>query len=408
MRGDKVYVIPLPPAPDLIHLPMDVALGRIAGWQQPDREKALTVPRPKWLVRDLVLSGKVGTIVGSGGSAKTTLLIYLMHCIALGESFFGHDIESSGSSVLLSGEDDQEDLEGASAQLLLARTKDMSVPERNRITDVVRSKVRLISLRGSCPTFIAKAGGAFGETNAPHQLVKSLDDIHDLRLVLPDTLRRFSQAPSTDEEAMGKAIKGGELLSELIDTKPAVLFPHHTSKADFRSGNSDQYAAIGTTAIVDNTRFGLNLRTLTLEEAAKQFTLEPGHATAAADPGATLIEIVPSRGSLLARRAQPFLVLRDDWHFSRADEGMKTREEKELESVMEIVRRVRKLESESVNKISQNLIFRGRNGVGGIGGKSANWAGRMDRAKALGLVDVDARGHWSVTGKGLLKMGVSQ
>ena len=407
LKKGKPMQTPTPTNASIVPADISEALRRIQQWKPPERTHALTVTEPQWLVRDLILSGKVGTIVGSGGSAKTTLLIHLMHCIALGEPWFGFGIDRPGSSVLLSGEDDQEDLDGASAELLLDRIEGLPQAERDRITDLIRQRVRLISLRGVCPTFIAKAGNVFGETNAPRQLVEALRGITDLRLVLPDTLRRFAQASSNDEEAMGKAIKGGEILSEMLPTRPTVAFPHHTSKADFRSGNSDQYSAIGTTAIVDNTRFGLNLREAKLAEVVKEYEMDDAHAIAAEDPETTLIEVMPSRGSLLARKAPPFLVLRDHFHFVRADKGAKTREQKEMDDAMQIVRRVRQLESEGTGKISQNFIFVGVGGVGGIGGKSANRPHRMERAKTLGLVNVDAHGHWSVTGKGLMKLGVS-
>ena len=70
------------------------------------------------MVDGLIPAGKVGTFVSAGGGGKTSLLMKLGISIATGQSWFGFDLLERGATVLLSGEDDQEDLDGALAELL--------------------------------------------------------------------------------------------------------------------------------------------------------------------------------------------------------------------------------------------------------------------------------------------------
>jgi len=230
-----------------------------------------------------------------------------------------------------------------------------------KYVETVRQKVRLIPLRGMVPAFTKRterSGGFEIDTAVRQVLADALAEIPDLRLVIPDTLRRFAQAPSIDEEAMGKAIAVAEFFSETIPTKPTVIVPHHTTKESFRRGVTDQYAAHGSGTIVDSTRFGLNLRKLEDKEVEEAFLAEPGLRVTGAD----YIYIEPSRGSLRVRKEDPFLILRNGWTLTRARTARMSPEEKQrnVENVatMLVLARIEELEKlQGEAPIAAGLVF---------------------------------------------------
>ena len=53
---------------------------------------------------DWIQAGKVGALVAAGGVGKTTLMLKLGICIALGRPFFGQGVKK-GSFLLISNDD---------------------------------------------------------------------------------------------------------------------------------------------------------------------------------------------------------------------------------------------------------------------------------------------------------------
>jgi hypothetical protein len=344
--------------------PLYRACAAISGWQPRDRETMLVSPPLRMLVDGLIPAGKVGTFVSAGGGGKTSLLMKLGISIATGQSWFEFDVLERGATVLLSGEDDQEDLDGALAELLKVQvewirsaTKGTGKHKERKVEDyleAVRQKVRLISLRGRVPAFTKRTERGSGfeiDTEVRDELVEALAEIDDLRLVIPDTLRRFAQAPSIDEEAMAKAISVAEYFAEAIPSKPTVIVPHHTTKDSFRKGITDQYAAFGSGVTVDNTRFGINFREVTGKELEEMFAAAPRA------PTGTIILADPSRGSLRMKKAEPFLIQRDGWAFSRVRAERKTQEQLTREADRAVLERIAELERAGTATITGALVF---------------------------------------------------
>jgi hypothetical protein len=276
--------------------------------------------------------------------------------------------------------------------------------ERARITDAVRNHVRLISWRAGAPSFVEKArSGAYIETNAPAKITKALEGIPDLRFVVLDTLRRFAQAPSVDEDAMAKAIRGAEQLAEFLPTRPTVALSHHVSKEGFRSGTADQYSGFGSGIIADNTRFGIVLRAPQGEEETTamldRFEVSEEVRTLVQRTEVTLLEATPIRGSLLAKRASPFLIVREGWRFMRGDRRVRSAAERLDAQVLAVVRRIASLEANNPKaKIGQNVIFEKE---GGLKGKGTARRPLLERAMGMRLIEEHEGLGWRLTPGGV-------
>lgn len=403
--------------------PLYRACLAITEWQPRDREMMLIAPPLRMLVEELIPAGKVGTVVSAGGTGKTSLLMKLGISIATGQAWFERKVLERGTTVLLSGEDEQDDLDAALAELLkvqvewiMCATKGTEKQRRHKAEDyleMVRQRVRLISLRGWVPAFTKRTERGSGfeiDTEVRENLASALAEIPDLRLIIPDTLRRFAQAPSIDEEAMAKAISVAEYFSEAIRSKPTVIVPHHTTKESFRKGVTDQYAAHGSGVTVDNTRFGINFRELGDKEIEETFANAPEEIV----PGSTYLYAEPSRGSLRMKKAQPFYIRRTGWAFSLARPARRSPEERAQDADRAVLERIAEMEDQGVAAITGALVFatvpckNGKEGArlkelavkglvlnrnaGGKTGLGADWRLTEDGRKAIGPSKVQGGG----------------
>ncbi len=61
---------------------------------------------PEWIVKGILDSDCIGFMGGKSGGMKTFVAMELMHCIATGRPFFGHEIKKPGPVLYLCGEGD--------------------------------------------------------------------------------------------------------------------------------------------------------------------------------------------------------------------------------------------------------------------------------------------------------------
>lgn len=268
-------------------------------------------------VDGLIQAGKVGALVAAGGTGKTTLLLILGICIALGRMFLGCAVKQ-GSFVLLSLDDSQADLEGALK--LVMQAMNLNADEAT----IVLAKVRVVSLQeieGS-PTFATTIGGHPQPTGMEFHLAQALSTIPDLVGISLDTLRHFAGGSSNDEQIIKLTVSGATRLA--LSTGAFVILPHHTGKQNFREGITDMYAGSGSAAIADNCRFVLLLQTTTWSDIQKQVQrtgLEQG------DP----LVLRATRGSLLVKPMQPIFLCRDG-HLIKRIAGQPLTKDQQLES----------------------------------------------------------------------------
>ena len=151
----------------------------------------------EWAVEDWIQRGKVGALVAGGGTGKTTILMMLGICIALGWPFFGQRVQR-GSFLLLSADDDQHDLDAVLA--LLCRALKLS-PEDFAIVAVKLRLVSIIGLAGT-RTFTTTVRGDILATDLPEVMHTATEGMTDLVGVALDTLRQFCGGSSNEEQVI--------------------------------------------------------------------------------------------------------------------------------------------------------------------------------------------------------------
>lgn len=293
------------------YLSVERARNDSSDWQaalrqwKPRSDLASFSPKVEFAVHGLIQCGKVGALVAAGGTGKTTLLLTLGICIALGIPFFGCQVKQ-GSFVLLSNDDSQEDLDAALARV--GRAVGLSVDE----WDIVAQKFRVMSLhgRGGLKTFTEMSGGATVATGLELDILKAVGKIPDLVGIALDTLRQFSGGNSNDEQVIKLTIAGATEIAH--KTGAFVVFPHHTGKQNYRDAVVDMYCGSGSAAIADNCRFVLLLQTATWSD------IEMKVRRTGCEQGSPLV-LTSTRGSLLVPAPEPIYLHRNGFLIERIE-----------------------------------------------------------------------------------------
>lgn len=280
----------------------------------------------QWAVEGWIQEGKVGALVAAGGTGKTTLLLVLGICIALGWPFFGHRVKR-GAFLLLSNDDTQADLDAALAlvmQALQMKAEDAAV---------VMRKLRVISLLDltGVKTFTTTLGGNVEPTDLALMLDIATEGIDDLVGVALDTLRQFAGGSSNDEQVIKLTIAGATEFA--LKRRAFVVIPHHTGKQNYREGVTDMYCGSGSAAIADNCRFVLLLQATTWAD------IEAKVKRTGRERGAPLV-LQSTRGSLLVKAPEPIYLHREGFYFGRVAGATLTRDQIEDERDREVLRAV--------------------------------------------------------------------
>ena len=283
-----------------------------------------------WLQR-----GQAGLMAAAGSTGKTTLILYLAVCHALGRDFMGCKV-LQGATFILSGDDSQDDLDIALGDVCRAMGLDDSQMQ------TVVDHVVVASVRGYAENLLIqtdpKNAKAYTHTQFAADLKRELAKVPDLRLVSLDTARQFTGTESVDEAAQMRLMSVAAILAS-VPSLPTVCVNSHTGKQAARSKIEDMYAVIGSSALADNARFVLLLRTLD-ENDLKSAEFAPiasaGYALmqppnpegfmdeaegpdwcAADEP--VFLQLVSTRGSLRVRKPAPAFYVRRGFRLDHLD-----------------------------------------------------------------------------------------
>ncbi len=278
----------------------NTAISRVTSWSP---LRCIEEPPPlSFLLTGWLQTGQAGLLVAAGGTGKTSLLILLACCVATGRDFLGIPVARVGRSVILSRDDGQDDLD-AVLQLVAIdsgfNTEDL---------ELIRSRVQVISLRDLADALVVQptaSGRTYRLSKFAGELLSHLRQLEDLTLFALDTVRVFSGADSSDEQAQ-------TLVTQLLHSvaglpqRPTAIGMHHVGKTNARAKVEDQYAAMGSSALADHARFVLLLRRLDREDL-QGLKLADGEVI---DADGDALSLTATRGSLRVRKPGSLFLLR--------------------------------------------------------------------------------------------------
>jgi hypothetical protein len=243
----------------------------------------------RWMQR-----GKVGLIASEGGTGKTTLLIHLGICIVLGLPFMGVPVTQRGPFMMLSRDDDQDDLDAVTNEIV----RTMALGEQQ--LEILNRDLYIESYRGVQGTLLIK--GEYEPSDFVERLAKRIASINPVCVAI-DTIRQFTGTDSTNEAAMIVFMDAAAVLAKL---GPAVILAHHVGKQAAREKIVDMYSAIGSSALADNARFMWRLISNTIEEVDLPFSMD-------LPEGMDLLQLISTRGSLRVKRPDDIFYTRQEF-----------------------------------------------------------------------------------------------
>jgi hypothetical protein len=202
-------------------------------------------PRAEFILHPYIPAGTVTTLAGPGGSSKTTLLVYLAVCRALGHPFFGGTAPRRGRTAILTTEDTANDYRRKLAAL------------RHEMGDAfdaaaVAENLILFDLAGVPVRLVESDRGGFYPTQAADDLADVLrEQAAGTDLVIMETVSRLAGGVENNE-SLSILVEAAQRVCRLAST--AVVLVAHTSQEAARQGFTDAYTPRGGSALGDNGR----------------------------------------------------------------------------------------------------------------------------------------------------------
>lgn len=257
-------------------------------------------PAPvEFVVDNWLQRGKVGLIASEGGTGKTTMLIHVGISIVLGLDWMGQPVRQ-GPFMLLSRDDDQDDLDAVVQEVCAARH--LNSDDRAALA----RDLYVISLRTHPQFRLITSNGGRDYVASPFvpELLKEVRRLQPAAIAI-DTVRQFSGVESTNE---GAQIVFMSVCAQIAACGPAVVVAHHVGKQAAREKITDMYSAIGSSALSDNARFMWRL--LKVDPRDKDVVLPFDMAL---QPGADLLQLISTRGSLRVRQPPDIWYTRNEF-----------------------------------------------------------------------------------------------
>lgn len=268
----------------------------LQAWREP--------PPIRWAVDGLIRAATIGGLVAPGATGKTTLLITLGICHALGRPFMGRKVQEGGF-LLLSLDDAQEDLDAAVG--LVLKAMDLTEEDVKKVGEFLR----VISLQGWKGPRTFNVPGTPGQLDV--QMVQALCDacnaVPQLVGVCVDTLRQFAGGPTNDEQTIMAVSSSCAMIA--VKTGAYFVIPHHTGKAQARDDAGDMYAGSGSAAIADNARFLLVLGEVTERAELSRFDAQVRQDQN--DGICTVLRLSSRRGSIRHKAEGDLFIVRNGY-----------------------------------------------------------------------------------------------
>ena len=233
-------------------------------------------PPREYLVPGFMPANESGLIVAPGGTGKGHFQMKLAIALALGWDFAGFSIPKPRGVILLSVEDDRDEMHRRMRAALEIEFRDKGIDWADA-RGALEKRIRIVDLRGSIGTCLGP--------ELLERLLPVVDRVEDPGFISFDPLSRLLPDLSRTDGLNGQAAAGiilNELDAVRTETRCTVLSSHHVTKDAIKNrGELEMTAATGSQQLIDLSRWVLNLRRIRPTEHSA-FGLPHGHYLEAA------------------------------------------------------------------------------------------------------------------------------
>jgi RecA-family ATPase len=236
----------------------DLKSGRI------DHYLTSTPPARRWLVKDMIVVGKVGAIIAPGGSSKSQWLLQLAVSVATGIPLAGHwEMGEKGSVLVFFAEDDNDEIH----RRLKRVTDHLTMIGQGAAMAGMEDRLLIYSTVGT-DTLLTKrqVTGEVTATDVIERILAMASQVEELRLIVIDPGSRFRGGDENKNEDATRFVEALEALAKR--TGSTVLIAHHTNKSAYSpDAEPGQGASRGASALTDGLRWQMNLSKPNREQA---------------------------------------------------------------------------------------------------------------------------------------------
>ena len=240
----------------------DLQKGRIGRY--------LSTPPPlrRWLLKDLVVIGKVGAVVAPGGSSKSQWMLQLGVSVATGIPLADHwQVGETGGVIVFFAEDDDDEIH----RRLHRIQSHLTMAGHGKALATLHQRLFIFSTIGT-DTLLTKKGvtGEVSATVTVDRIAALAAQIPDLRLIVIDPGSRFRGGEENSNEDATRFVEALENLAQKTDA--TIMLAHHANKISASTGDVSQGTSRGASALTDGLRWQMNLNRPT-EAQATTFNL---------------------------------------------------------------------------------------------------------------------------------------
>ena len=242
---------PAPPADDEQSNALDLSKASVAGMIG-------TPPPPRrWLVNERLPLDVVGILAAAGGTGKSMATLQLAVSVATGWPWLDQEMGEPGSVLMLSAEDDRDEVHRRLAAVLELYSYDADPFAADAFADYhaqVSERLFIFDRVGDDNRLTAKIDRETIPTGFADRVVETAAQMPEPpKLIVLDPLARFDGGDPNDNSDGTRLIEAAERIRKA--TGATVLLPHHVAKGSLRDSQAGQEAVRGASGLVDGARW---------------------------------------------------------------------------------------------------------------------------------------------------------
>lgn len=214
-------------------------------------------PPRQWLLKELVVQGKVAAVVAPGGHSKSQWLLQVAVGVATGLPVANHwEVGAVGQALVYFAEDDKEEIH----RRIYRIQHHLALQGHQQFQHTLTSNLRVHSTVGM-DTLLTRTStsGEIERTTIVDRICAEAELMADLKLIVIDPISRFRGGEENSNEDATRFVEALETIAKR--TGATVMVSHHTNKGSYQAdGDPSQGAARGASALTDGLRFQMDLR----------------------------------------------------------------------------------------------------------------------------------------------------
>lgn len=239
------------------HTPKTLPIACIADYDHHD------FPKRNWVMSERYCQSYVSSLVASGGTGKTRLMMLDAYSVATGRPLSGFEVKRKGKVLVYNTEDDADDFRLRAAAIEL----NYAIDPQDRKNILFLTKGML----GADNNLVVAKGLGKNEAQINHVAISTIVQAireNDIKLFMVDPfVNIYEGLEENSNPHMNTVIRALNIIAK--EANCAVGIAHHMRKGSNDRNSDDAGASRGASAVVDGCRIVYNLSGMTESESEK-------------------------------------------------------------------------------------------------------------------------------------------